>query len=43
MIYKNFPETVGKKALVLISGGMDSRVCLQKAVRELGAENVVAA
>ena len=43
MIYENFPETVGKKALVLISGGMDSRVCLQKAVRELGAENVVAA
>ena len=43
MVYKNFPETVGKKALVLISGGMDSRVCLQKAVRELGAENVVAA
>lgn len=43
MIYKNFPETVGKKALVLVSGGMDSRVCLQKAVRELGAENVVAA
>ena len=43
MIYKDFPETVGKKALVLISGGMDSRVCLQKAVRELGAENVVAA
>lgn len=43
MIYRDFPETVGKKALVLISGGMDSRVCLQKAVRELGAENVVAA
>ena len=43
MVYKNFPETAGKKALVLISGGMDSRVCLQKAVRELGAENVVAA
>lgn len=43
MIYKDFPETVGKKALVLTSGGMDSRVCLQKAVRELGAENVVAA
>lgn len=43
MIYKDFPKTVGKKALVLISGGMDSRVCLQKAVRELGAENVVAA
>ena len=43
MIYKDFPETVGKKALVLISGGMDSRVCLQKAVHELGAKNVVAA
>lgn len=43
MIHTNFSETKGKKALVLVSGGMDSRVCLQKAVHDLGAENVVAA
>lgn len=43
MIHENFPETVGKRALVLVSGGMDSRVCLQKAVHDLGAVNVVAA
>lgn len=43
MIYTNFPKTKDKRALVLVSGGMDSRVCLQKAVSDLGPENVVAA
>lgn len=43
MILTDFPEKKNKKALVLVSGGMDSRVCLQKAVKELGANNVVAA
>ena len=31
-----------KRALVLVSGGMDSRVCLQKAVHDLGKDSVVA-
>ena len=43
MIYSDFPETKGKRALVLVSGGMDSRVCLQKAVKDLGAKHVIAA
>ena len=43
MIYTDFPVKQDKKALVLVSGGMDSRVCLQKAVHDLGAQNVVAA
>lgn len=42
MIYTDFPDT-SKRALVLVSGGMDSRVCLQKAVHDLGNANVVAA
>lgn len=42
MIYTNFPKTEGKRALVLISGGMDSRVCLQKAIHDLGPKHVVA-
>ena len=39
-IKKDFEK--GKRALVSVSGGMDSRVCLQKAVSVLGSENVVA-
>ena len=42
MINTDFPSRSHKKALVLVSGGMDSRVCLQKAVHDLGHENVVA-
>lgn len=30
------------KALVLVSGGLDSAVCLGKAVHEYGSENVSA-
>lgn len=41
MIHTDFPDT-NKRALVLVSGGMDSRVCLQKAVHDLGNGNVVA-
>ena len=42
MIHTDFSDT-NKRALVLVSGGMDSRVCLQKAVHDLGNGNVVAA
>jgi len=42
-IWKKFPEKKNKKALVLLSGGMDSRVCLQYAIHQLGKENVIAA
>lgn len=42
MIYTNFPKTKNKRALVLVSGGMDSRVCLQKAIHDLGTKNVMA-
>lgn len=41
MIHTDFPDK-SKRALVLVSGGMDSRVCLQKAVHDLGDGNVVA-
>lgn len=39
--YEN-PFDVVKKAVVLVSGGMDSCVCLHHVVKELGAENVKA-
>lgn len=42
MIHTDFLDK-SKRALVLVSGGMDSRVCLQKAVHDLGNGNVVAA
>lgn len=41
MIRTDFSDK-NKRALVLVSGGMDSRVCLQKAVHDLGNKNVVA-